>query len=84
MTPSSDMTSDSSFLGQMAAASRQRVHAARAACSQVELLSRALDTPSPPRLRLQRRPPSLFDYQYEDFEFMDYQPYPAIRAPVAV
>lgn len=54
MTSSSDMTSDSSFLGQMAAASRQRVHAARAACSQMELLSRALDTPSPPRLRLQR------------------------------
>ncbi len=38
----------------------------------------------PPRLQLRRRPPSLFDYQYEDFEIMNYQPYPAIRAPVAV
>jgi thymidylate synthase len=39
---------------------------------------------APPRLQMRRRPPSLFDYQYEDFEIMDYQPYPAIRAPVAV
>jgi len=38
----------------MAAASRERVRAARAACSQPELLARAMDTPSPPRLRLQR------------------------------
>jgi thymidylate synthase len=42
-------------------------------------------TPLPlPRLRLLRRPPSLFDYRYEDFEIMDYQCHPAIRAPVAV
>ncbi len=38
----------------------------------------------PPELRLLRRPPTLFDYQYEDFEFMNYQFHPAIRAPVAV
>jgi len=41
------------FLEQMAAASRDRVRAARAACSQAQLLARAMDTPSPPRLRLQ-------------------------------
>ena len=41
------------FLEQMAAASRERVRAARAACPQAELLARAMDTPSPPRLRLQ-------------------------------
>ena len=41
------------FLEQMAAASRERVRAARAACAQTELLARALDTPRPPRLRLQ-------------------------------
>jgi len=41
------------FLAQMAAASRERVRAARAACPQAELLARALDTPVPPRLRLQ-------------------------------
>jgi thymidylate synthase len=38
----------------------------------------------PPRLNIRRRPPSIFDYEYEDFEFMDYQFHPAIRAPVAV
>jgi thymidylate synthase len=38
----------------------------------------------PPRLGLRRRPPSIFDYEYEDFEFMDYQSHPAIRAPIAV
>jgi thymidylate synthase len=37
-----------------------------------------------PRLKIKRRPQSIFDYQYEDFEFMDYQFHPAIRAPVAV
>ncbi|HEX4050002.1 MAG TPA: thymidylate synthase [Steroidobacteraceae bacterium] len=42
-------------------------------------------TPYPlPKLQLRRRPPSLFDYAYEDIEIMDYQHHPAIRAPVAV
>jgi thymidylate synthase len=38
----------------------------------------------PPRLALKRRPPSIFDYQYEDFEIVNYQSHPAIKAPVAV
>ncbi len=37
-----------------------------------------------PQLRILRRPPSLFDYDYEDFEFVNYQHHPAIKAPVAV
>src|SRR5208283_2848486 len=37
-----------------------------------------------PQLQLSRRPPSIFEYEYEDFEFMNYQFHPAIRAPVAV
>jgi thymidylate synthase len=37
-----------------------------------------------PRLVLKRRPPSIFDYQYEDFEIVNYQFHPAIKAPVAV
>jgi thymidylate synthase len=37
-----------------------------------------------PRLQLRRRPAELFDYQYEDFEFMNYQFHPAIKAAVAV
>src|SRR5438445_323662 len=42
-------------------------------------------TPGPlPRLVLRCRPPTIFDYAYEDIEFVDYNPQPAIRAPVAV
>jgi thymidylate synthase len=37
-----------------------------------------------PQLRIRRRPPSIFDYEYEDFEFMNYQFHPTIRARVAV
>jgi thymidylate synthase len=38
----------------------------------------------PPRLVIRRRPDSIFDYRYEDFEFVNYQHHAAIRAPVAV
>jgi thymidylate synthase len=38
----------------------------------------------PPRLVVRRRPPTLFDYEYEDFEIVGYQHHPAIKAPVAV
>jgi thymidylate synthase len=37
-----------------------------------------------PRLALRRRPPSLFDYVYDDFSIENYQAHPAIKAPVAV
>jgi thymidylate synthase len=37
-----------------------------------------------PELRLLRRPPSLFDYCFEDIEIVGYEPEPAIRAPIAV
>jgi len=37
-----------------------------------------------PRLVIGRRPPSIFDYQFEDFAILDYQCHPAIKAPVAV
>jgi thymidylate synthase len=37
-----------------------------------------------PTLRLLRRPDSIFDYAWEDFEVVDYQHHPAIKAPVAV
>jgi len=33
---------------------------------------------------IKRRPASLFEYEYEDFEFEGYDPWPAIKAPVAV
>jgi thymidylate synthase len=37
-----------------------------------------------PRLQLKRRPTSIFDYELADFELLDYQHHPAIKAPVAV
>jgi len=42
-------------------------------------------TPLPlPRLQIRRRPPTIFEYDYEDFEFVNYQHLTAIKAPVAV
>ncbi len=37
-----------------------------------------------PTLHIQRRPASIFDYAYEDFELRDYQHHAPIKAPVAV
>jgi thymidylate synthase len=37
-----------------------------------------------PRLVIRRRPPTLFDYELDDFAFTDYDPHPAIRAPIAI
>ncbi len=37
-----------------------------------------------PTLRIKRRPPSIFDYELDDFEILDYQHHPVIKAPVAV
>ncbi|MFN0001802.1 MAG: thymidylate synthase [Pseudohongiellaceae bacterium] len=42
-------------------------------------------TPYPlPKLLIKRKPPTLFDYQFDDFEIVDYQCHPAISAPIAV
>jgi len=37
-----------------------------------------------PRLKIHRKPDSLFDYRFEDFEIVNYDPHPHIKAPVAV
>lgn len=37
-----------------------------------------------PQLLIKRKPASLFDYRYDDFEICDYQAHPHIKAPVAV
>ena len=37
-----------------------------------------------PQLKILRRPPSIFDYRFEDFEITGYQSHPHIKAPVAV
>ena len=50
---------------------------------QVELQLTRSPFPAP-TLHIKRRPDSIFDYQFEDFEVRDYQCHPAIKAPVAV
>lgn len=37
-----------------------------------------------PRLKLARRPESIFDYCFEDFVIEGYDPWPGIKAPIAV
>lgn len=37
-----------------------------------------------PQLRLRREVESIFDFRFEDFEVLNYDPDPAIKAPVAV
>jgi thymidylate synthase len=37
-----------------------------------------------PQVRLRRAPESLFSYEFEDFEVLEYDPHPTIKAPVAV
>lgn len=39
---------------------------------------------SMPKLVIKRKPDSIFDYKFEDFEIEGYDPYPAIKAPVAI
>jgi thymidylate synthase len=51
--------------------------------AQVELqLARA---PFPlPTLKIHRKPGSIFDYEFDDFEVVSYQSHPHIKAPVAI
>ncbi|MBF4265035.1 thymidylate synthase, partial [Vibrio anguillarum] len=37
-----------------------------------------------PELKINRKPDSLFDYKFEDFEIVGYECHPHIKAPVAV
>lgn len=37
-----------------------------------------------PQLVIKRHPASIFDYKFEDFELVGYDPHPTIKAPVAV
>jgi thymidylate synthase len=37
-----------------------------------------------PKLVIKRKPASIFEYEYDDFEIVDYDPHPHIKAPVAV
>lgn len=37
-----------------------------------------------PKLSIKRKPNSIFDYTYEDFELLDYQSHPHISAPISI
>lgn len=37
-----------------------------------------------PQLNIKRKPESIFDYTFEDFEILNYQAHPSIKAPIAV
>src|SRR5450755_2704119 len=37
-----------------------------------------------PRLHLRRKPPRLFDYEFDDFDIQNYEYHAAIKAPIAV
>ncbi|UHL64123.1 thymidylate synthase [Paralcaligenes sp. KSB-10] len=37
-----------------------------------------------PRLNIKRKPASIFEYEYDDFEIVGYESHPHIKAPVAV
>ena len=52
---------------------RQQVH------EQLSRIEREL-----PTLMIKRKPVSIFDYKLDDFELLNYDPHPAIKAPVAV
>lgn len=37
-----------------------------------------------PQLNIKRKPASVFEYSYDDFEILNYQAHPSIKAPIAV
>ena len=37
-----------------------------------------------PSLHIKRKPASIFEYEFEDFEILNYQSHPGIKAPIAV
>jgi len=47
--------------------------------TQLERMPRTL-----PTMHLDRRPPSIFDFRFEDFRLESYDPHPHIKAPIAV
>ncbi|MFL9905747.1 thymidylate synthase [Paraburkholderia sp. RL17-337-BIB-A] len=44
----------------------------------------ARDVRELPQLNIKRRPDSIYDYKFEDFEIVGYNPHPSIAAPIAV
>lgn len=42
------------------------------------------ETRSLPKLKIKRKPESIYDYKFEDFDIVDYDPHPHIPAPVSI
>ena len=53
-------------------------------CRVVKLRGSRKPTLPLPRLAIHRRPESIFDYRFDDFEILGYQHHPHIKAAVAV
>jgi thymidylate synthase len=52
---------------------------------QTQVATQLARTPSaPPQLHILRHPESIYDYRFEDFELLDYNPQAGISAPVAI
>ncbi|OOB79815.1 MAG: hypothetical protein ATN34_00360 [Epulopiscium sp. Nele67-Bin002] len=47
-----------------------------------EMMSR--EVCSLPKIKIKRKVDSIFEFKYDDFELIDYNPHPAIKAEVAV
>ena len=37
-----------------------------------------------PTLQIKNKPNSIFDYQFDDFSFLNYESHPSIKAPIAI
>lgn len=59
------------------------VHVYRNHFNQVETQLQREPLPLP-KMNIKRKPESIFDYQFDDFELVDYQSHPAIKAPISV
>ena len=44
----------------------------------------ARDVRALPQLEIRRKPNSIYDYKFEDFAIVGYEPHPAISAPIAI
>jgi thymidylate synthase len=59
------------------------LHAYANHMEQIELQLKRVPKPLP-RLNILRKPDSIYDYRFEDFQIEGYDPDPGIKAPIAI